>query len=130
LQKKIVTSPKVPLAGHYSAAVEANDFIFISGQLPVDPATGKLINDIKPATKQTLMNIQALLEKTGIDLTHVIKITIFMQNIKDFPLVNEVYAEFFPHHPPARSTVEVSRLPKDALLEIEAIAVRESYPDA
>jgi len=75
--------------------VEANDFIFISGQLPVDPATGKLINDIKPATKQTLMNIQALLEKTGLDLTHVIKITIFMQNIKDFPLVNEVYAEFF-----------------------------------
>ncbi|HQN70057.1 MAG TPA: Rid family hydrolase, partial [Smithella sp.] len=88
-------------------------------------ATGKIITDIKIATGQILTNMQALLKKTGLDLSHIVKTTIFLKDIKDFPAVNEVYAGFFPKDPPARSTVEVSVLPRDVPIEIEAIAVRE-----
>jgi len=125
MKKKIISATEVPVSGPYSAAVEANDMIFISGQLPVDPATGEIINDIKQATGQILINIQTLLKKTDLDLSNVIKTTIFLKNIKDFPIVNEIYADFFPKEPPARSTIEVSVLPRGALIEIEAIAVRE-----
>ncbi|MBN1365496.1 MAG: reactive intermediate/imine deaminase [Syntrophaceae bacterium] len=125
MKKKIISSSKFPVSGPYSAAVEANDMIFISGQLPVNPSTGEMINDIKDATKQIFNNIQAILRKTDLDLSNIVKTTIFLKNIKDFPSVNEVYADFFPKDPPARSTVEASVLPKGALIEIEAIAVRE-----
>jgi len=125
MKKKIISSDTGPVSGPYSAAVEANDIIFISGQLPVDPATGKIITDIKIATGQILTNMQALLKKTGLDLSHIVKTTIFLKDIKDSPAVNEVYAGFFPKDPPARSTVEVSVLPRDVPIEIEAIAVRE-----
>lgn len=125
MKKKIISSSKFPVSGPYSAAVEANDMIFISGQLPVNPATGEMINNIKDATRQILTNIQAILRKTDLDLSNIVKTTIFLKNIKDFPAVNEVYADFFPKDPPARSTVEASVLPKGALIEIEAIAVRE-----
>ena len=91
----------------------------------VDRKTGKIITDIKIATGQILTNMQALLKKTGLDLSHIVKTTIFLKDIKDFPAVNEVYAGFFPKDPPARSTVEVSVLPRDVPIEIEAIAVRE-----
>ncbi|HNY48955.1 MAG TPA: Rid family detoxifying hydrolase [Smithella sp.] len=124
MKKKIISTKEVPVAGPYSAAVEANDLIFISGQLPVHPVTGELITDIKKATRQILINIQTLLKKTDLDLRHIVKTTIFLKDIKDFQSVNEIYAEFFPQDPPARSTVEVSVLPKGALIEIEAIAVR------
>jgi 2-iminobutanoate/2-iminopropanoate deaminase len=125
MKKNIIASNKFPVFGPYSAAVEANDIIFISGQLPIDPATGEIINDIKTATRQVLINIQTILEKTGLDMSNIVKTTIFLKNIADFPVVNEIYAGFFPQEPPARSTIEASVLPKGALIEIEAIAIRK-----
>ena len=124
MKKKIISSPQTPVSGPYSAAVEAEDFIFISGQLPLDPVTCEMISDVKDATRRILLNIQILLRKTDLDLSHVVKTTIFLKNIKDFSAVNEAYAEFFPEEPPARSTIEVAALPRGALIEIEAVAVR------
>jgi 2-iminobutanoate/2-iminopropanoate deaminase len=125
MKKNIIVSKQFPVSGPYSAAVEANDMVFISGQLPIDPATGEIINDIKKAARQVLTNIQMILKRTGLDMSHIVKTTVFLKNIADFPAVNEIYAEFFPEDPPARSTIEASVLPKGALIEIEAIAVRE-----
>ena len=125
MKKNIIASTKFPVFGPYSAAVEANDMIFVSGQLPIDPATGEIITDIKTATRQVLLNIQMILKKTGLDMSHIVKTTIFLKNITDFSVVNEIYAEFFPEEPPARSTIEASVLPKGALIEIEAIAARK-----
>lgn len=125
MEKKIITSDKLPVAGPYAIAVEAGGFIFISGQLPVNPATGEIIMDIRPAARQLLTNLQTLLDENGLSLKNIVKTTIFLKNMTDFAAVNEVYAGFFPADPPARSTVEVSALPKGAPLEIEAIAVRK-----
>jgi 2-iminobutanoate/2-iminopropanoate deaminase len=125
MEKKIITSDKLPVAGPYALAVEAGGFIFISGQLPVNPATGEIIMDIRPAAHQLLTNLQTLLDENGLSLKNIVKTTIFLKNMTDFAAVNEVYAGFFPADPPARSTVEVSALPKGAPLEIEAIAVRK-----
>ncbi|MDI6741208.1 MAG: Rid family detoxifying hydrolase [Smithella sp.] len=125
MKKKVINTSAVHVAGPYSAAIEARDFIFISGQLPIDPSTGEIIKDIKQATKQVLINIQSILKKTDLDLSNIVKTTIFLKDIKDFPVVNEIYAGFFPKDPPARSTIEASVLPRGALIEIEAIAVRE-----
>ena len=125
MKKSVIASTEFPVSGPYSAAVEANDFIFISGQLPIDPATGEIINDIKKATRQVLINIQAILKKTDLDMSNIVKTTIFLKNITDFAVVNEIYAGFFPEEPPARSTIEASVLPKGALIEIEAVAIRK-----
>jgi 2-iminobutanoate/2-iminopropanoate deaminase len=125
MKKNVIASTEFPVSGPYSAAVEANDFIFISGQLPIDPATGEIINDIKTATRQVLINIQAILKKTDLDMSDIVKTTIFLKNITDFPVVNEIYAGFFPEEPPARSTIEASLLPKGALIEIDAVAIRK-----
>ena len=122
--KKIITSDKLPVLGHYSAAVETGGFIFISGQIPLNPVTGKVITNIKSATRQILVNMQTLLQENGLKLDNIVKTTVFLKNMEDFPVVNEIYAGFFPKGPPARSTVEVSALPKNAPLEIEAIAIR------
>jgi 2-iminobutanoate/2-iminopropanoate deaminase len=124
MAKKIIVSEKLPVFGPYSAAVEANGFVFISGQIPVNPVTGEIISDIKGATRQVLTNINTILNAVGVPITDIVKTTIFLTSIADFPAVNEVYAEFFPHEPPARATVEVSALPKGATIEIEAIAAR------
>jgi 2-iminobutanoate/2-iminopropanoate deaminase len=124
MEKKIIVSSKLSVAGPYSAAVEANGFIFLSGQLPVNPATGEIIIDIRDATRQVLMNIQTLLGETGLPMSNVVKTTIFLKSMADFPVVNKIYAEFFPQEPPARSTIEVSNLPKGAQIEIEAIVIR------
>jgi 2-iminobutanoate/2-iminopropanoate deaminase len=124
MDKKILTSSKLPVLGPYSTALEAGGFIFLSGQLPLNPATGEIVMDIKPAARQVLANIQTLLEENGLSLKNIIKTTIFLKNMGDFAAVNEIYAGFFPSEPPARSTVEVSALPKGAPLEIEAVAVR------
>ncbi|MRR15103.1 MAG: reactive intermediate/imine deaminase [Deltaproteobacteria bacterium] len=124
MEKKIWTSDKLPVAGPYSAAVEAGGFIFISGQLPVNPETGDIIMDIRAATHQILTNLQTLLEESGLSLKNIVKTTLFLKHISDFAAVNEIYAGFFPQEPPARSTVEVSALPKGVPLEIEAIAIR------
>ena len=124
MKKTIIASDKLPVFGPYSAAVEAGGFIFISGQLPLDPKTGEVITDIQVATRQVLTNIQIILEAAGLKLTNIVKTTIFLKNITDFAAVNEIYASFFPHEPPARSTIEVSSLPKGVPIEIEAIAAR------
>ncbi len=123
--KKIIKSEKIPVIGPYSSAVEANGFVFLSGQIPVNPATGEIITDIQKATRQVILNIKTVLGEAGLSLSDVVKTTIFMKNITDFPAVNEIYAEFFTEQPPARSTVEVSNLPKGAPLEIEVVAVKK-----
>ena len=124
MDKKILTSSKLPVLGPYSTAMEAGGFIFISGQLPLNPATGEIVVDIQSAARQVLTNLQTLLEENGLSLKNIIKTTIFLKNMDDFAAVNEIYAGFFPSEPPARSTVEVAALPKGAPLEIEAVAVR------
>ena len=124
MNKKAFVSSRIPVIGPYSSAVEANGFVFLSGQIPVNPATGEIINDIKDATRQVLINIQSLLSEMEVPLTNIVKTTIFLKNMSDFPVVNEIYAEFFTQEPPARSTVEVSVLPKGVLLEIEAVAIK------
>ena len=124
MKKTIIASDKLPVFGPYSAAVEAGGFIFISGQIALDPKNGEVITDIKSATSQILTNIQIIMEAAGLKLTNIVKTTIYLKNISDFAVVNEVYAGFFPENPPARSTIEVSALPKGVPIEIEAIAAR------
>ena len=125
MEKKIITSDKLPVIGPYSLGVEAGGFIFISGQIPLNPATGEVITDIRSATMQVMTNLQTIIAQCGLTLDHIVKTTIFLQNMTDFAAVNEIYAGFFTEQPPARSTVAVAALPKGAPLEIEAIAVRK-----
>lgn len=123
---KTLHTDKAPAAvGPYSQATEVNGFIFTSGQLPLVPETGELItDDIKKATARSLDNIKAILEEAGSSLDKVVKVNIFLDDVNDFAAVNEVYSEYFTNHKPARSCVEVAKLPKGGLLEIEAIAVK------
>ena len=110
--------------GPYSQGIRANGFIFLSGQVALDPKSGELISgDVRQQTERTLENLKGVLEAAGANLNHVVKVTIFLKNMGDFAGMNEIYARYFPKLPPARSTVEVARLPKDALVEIELIAV-------
>lgn len=120
----IVTTPHAPAAlGPYSQGIDAGGFIFTSGQIPLDPATGQLITqDIKKATAQSLDNIAAILEQAGVSLSHVVKTTVLLKDLNDFAAVNEVYATYFTQNQPARACFEVARLPMDAMIEIEAIA--------
>ncbi len=124
--KKIISTPNAPVAaGPYSTATEAGGMIFISGQLPIDPATNQLVaNEIGAQTERAIRNIQIVLESVGLSLEHVVKTTLFLRDAADWPLANGMYAKFFMPHPPARSMVVVSSLPRDARIEIEAIAVR------
>ena len=124
--KTIISTPNAPAAiGPYSQAVEAGGFVFISGQLPVDPATGKMeAADTALQTGAVVRNIKAILEARGLTLENVVKTTVFMTNLGEFQKMNEVYAGFFAKNPPARATIEVKALPKAALVEIEAIAVK------
>ena len=123
--KQIISTDKAPKAiGPYSQAIKAGDFLFCSGQIPLDPATMQIVGtNAAEQTRQVLANITAVLEASDRDLSHVVKTTIFLKDMGDFSAVNEVYGEYFKIDPPARSTVEVARLPKDVLFEIEAIAV-------
>ncbi|MFZ2417087.1 MAG: Rid family detoxifying hydrolase, partial [Smithellaceae bacterium] len=123
MDKKIITSKNMPASGPYSMAVEANGMIFISGQLPVNPSTGEIVTAIEPATRQVLTNLKTILEENGLSLNHVVKTTIFLKRMTDFAVVNEIYGGFFADAPPARSTIEVSALPRDVPLEIEAVAI-------
>ncbi|HNX07456.1 MAG TPA: RidA family protein [Bacteroidales bacterium] len=122
--KKVINTNQAPAAiGPYSQAILANGMLFVSGQLPVDPATGLMAqNDIEVNTKQVMDNISAILKEAGIDFTNVIKTTIFLADMNDFGKVNEIYASYFTSEPPARETVQVARLPKDARIEISVIA--------
>lgn len=123
---KVVNTSNAPKAiGPYSQAIEANGLIITSGQLPINPATGQFApGGIKEQTRQSLLNAQAILKEAGIDLSHVMKTTVFLADMEDFAAMNEVYAEFFSEPYPARSAISVKRLPKDALVEVECIAVK------
>ena len=120
-----VSTEKAPAAiGPYSQGIKANGFVFVSGQLPVDPVTGELLTEIAAATRQSLTNLAAVLAAGGCAMDQVVKTTVFLSDLKDFVAMNEVYSEFFKTNPPARSTVQVAALPKGAVVEIEAIAIK------
>lgn len=123
--REIITAHKAPAAvGPYSVAVRQNGFVFLSGQIPLDPATGELITgSIEDQTKRVLENVAAVLEGAGLTMADVIKTTVFLKDMSNFSRMNEIYASYFKHHPPARSCVEVARLPRDVQVEIEAVAV-------
>ena len=124
--KKIIRTTDAPQAiGPYSQAVEANGFVFVSGQIPLDPKTGSLApGGIREQMKQVMENGKAILAAAGCAMSQVVKATIYLRNIGDFAAVNEVYGSYFPAEPPARATVEVSRLPKESEVEIDLIAVK------
>jgi 2-iminobutanoate/2-iminopropanoate deaminase len=123
--KTAIIADKAPAAlGPYSAAVRIGDFVYCSGQTPIDPATGELVPGCTGCqTRQVLTNISAVLEAAGLDLSNVVKTTVFLTDMADFAKMNGVYAEFFAEPFPARSTVAVAGLPKDANVEIEVVAV-------
>ena len=125
-QIKIVSTPEAPAAiGPYSQAVVVGNLVFLSGQIPLDPVTMKIIGeDIETQTRQVFKNIRAILKAENLTLNSVVKCTVFMKNLDDFAKMNTIYAEEFGEHKPARSTVQVARLPKDALIEIECVAVK------
>ena len=118
---KALHSDNAPKAvGPYSQAIEANGFVFASGQLPIDPATNAFVEGgVKEQTRQSLTNAQSVLKAAGLDLSHVIKTTVFLSDMADFAAMNEVYAEFFNEPYPARSAIAVKTLPKNALVEVE-----------
>jgi 2-iminobutanoate/2-iminopropanoate deaminase len=122
--KEIISTPNAPAAiGPYSQAVRWNSLVFCSGQIPLDPATGQLVEGgIEAQTARVIENLRAVLEAAGASLETVLKTTIFVKDLNDFAKVNEVYARYFGTNPPARATVEAARLPRDVKVEIEAIA--------
>ncbi len=124
-EKKTVTTDKAPKAiGPYSAGVSTGQFVFTAGQLGMDPETGQLVEGgIQAQTHQALTNLKAVLEAAGSDLSLVVKTTVFLQNIQEFGLMNEVYGQFFTENFPARSAFQVAALPKGAAVEIEAVAL-------
>jgi 2-iminobutanoate/2-iminopropanoate deaminase len=124
LEKKIIKTGGAPQAiGPYSQAVEAGSLVFISGQIPIDPKSGNVIQvDIKAQTRQVMENANAILSEAGCGMAEVVKVTIYLKNMADFAAVNEVYGGYFRSDPPARTTVEVSRLPKDVAVEMDFVA--------
>ncbi len=121
---KIQTEHAPAAIGPYSQAVQAGGSIYVSGQLPINPATGEFAGaDIRAQARQSLENIKAILAAAGTDMAHVVKTTVLLQDMADFAAMNEVYAEYFSEPYPARAAFQVAKLPKDALVEIEAVAV-------
>lgn len=125
--KQVISTPKAPAAiGPYSQAIRVGNLIYTSGQIPIDPATGQLVEGgIKEQTRQSLNNIQAILQEAGLTMASVVKTTVFMADMADFADMNSIYAEFFTEPYPARSAVAVKTLPKNALVEIEVVAEKE-----
>ena len=121
--KKVISTAKAPAAiGPYSQGIDGGAVVITSGQLPLDPAAGAFPEGVAAQTRQSLLNVQAVLGEAGLTMDNVIKTTVFLKDMNDFGAMNQVYASFFEKDPPARSAVEVARLPKDALVEIEVIA--------
>jgi 2-iminobutanoate/2-iminopropanoate deaminase len=123
--KQVITTDAGPKAiGPYSQGVKAGGFVFLSGQIPLDPASNQIISGgIAEQTERVLQNLEAILQAAGSSLQQAVKTTVYLKSMEDFPAMNQVYAKFFPAEPPARATVEVARLPKDVLVEIDVVAL-------
>ena len=126
MKKEILTNKAPAPIGPYSQAIDTGSFVFCSGQIPLDPVTGEVVGagDVEAQTRQVMLNIAAVLKEAGATFNQIAKTTIFLKNMTDFPKVNPIYGEHFQAPFPARSTVEVARLPKDVLVEIEVIIAR------
>ncbi|MBQ2106975.1 MAG: RidA family protein [Lachnospiraceae bacterium] len=123
--KKVISTTNAPAAiGPYSQAIEANGFVFASGQIPVNPATGEIPEGVEAQAEQVMINMKNLLEAAGTSLENVVKTSVFIQNMDDFAAINAIYAKYFVNECPARACVEVAKLPKGVLIEMEAIAVK------
>ena len=122
--KDVVFTPRGPRPiGPYSQAIKANGFLFLSGQIALDPESGKFTGtDVRLQTERVMENLKAILEASGVSLGHVVKTTVYLKDMNEFTAMNEVYGRYFTAAPPARSTVEAARLPKDALVEIDVVA--------
>ena len=128
MTRRVIQTTLAPQAvGAYSQAIAAGNLVFVSGQIPLDPATGNLIGekDIKSQTRRVLLNLKGVLQGAGVSMGNVVRTTVFLKDMSDFADFNGVYAEFFNVDPPARSTVEVARLPKDVAIEIDCIAMTD-----
>jgi 2-iminobutanoate/2-iminopropanoate deaminase len=125
--KKVITTQHAPAAiGPYSQAIDTGDLVFISGQIPIVPETGKLLEgDIRMQTGQVMKNIGAILTAAGLDYSNIVKCTCYLADINDFKEMNEIYGSYFTHEPPARAAIQVGKLPLGAKVEVDAIAVRE-----
>jgi len=125
--KQIIATDRAPRAiGPYSQAVRAGNLVFASGQIPIDPATGEFVaGGVAEQTEQVLRNLTSVFAAAGVELNQIVKTTVFLADMEDFAAMNEVYGRFFGEQPPARATVQAARLPRDAKVEIEAIAVSE-----
>ena len=126
MMKQVIQTNNAPQAiGPYSQAIMANDTLYVSGQIPVIPATGVIVSDqVEEQARQVMENVKAVVEAAGLTLDHVVKTNVFIKNMDDFAKINAVYSEYFKENCPARACVEVARLPKDVLLEKDAIAVK------
>ena len=127
MSKRPIATPNAPAAiGPYAQAVAVGDLVFLSGQIPLDPASGQIVGagDIQAQTERVLQNLQGVLQAAGLTLASVVRTTVFMIDLAEFPKMNEVYAKHFPQDPPARSTVQVSALPRGSRVEIDAVARR------
>lgn len=124
-RREVISTDRAPLAiGPYSQAIRAGGFLFLSGQIALDPGTGQLVGqDVKQQTRQVLTNVRAVLEAAGASLADVVKCTVFLADMNDFGPMNEEYGAFFSEEPPARTTVQAARLPRGALVEIEVVAL-------
>ncbi|MGA3404525.1 MAG: RidA family protein [Candidatus Bathyarchaeia archaeon] len=126
MSKQFIRTPNAPQPmGPYSQGIKAGSFLFIAGQGPADPKTGKMASDIETQTRQTLQNVKAIIEASGLSLSDVVKVSIFLKNGSDFQKMNEVYRTFFQNNPPTRTTIEVKFVAPDMLIEIDAIAYRD-----
>ena len=125
MNRKVIQTEKAPKAiGPYSQAIRTDSLIYTAGQVGLDPASGELVaNTVEEQTRQALTNLQNVIEAAGSSLAHVVKTTVFLKDMNDFPKMNAIYAEFFSENPPARSTVAVAALPKGGLVEIEAVVL-------
>lgn len=126
MAKNVISTTNAPAAiGPYSQAIEVNGFLYASGQIPINPATGEIVEGIEAQTKQALTNVKGIVEAAGLTMSDIVKTSVFIKDMNDFGKINEIYATFFEEPYPARSCVEVARLPKDVLIEVEIIAARK-----
>ncbi|MGB9662905.1 MAG: RidA family protein [Moorellaceae bacterium] len=127
--KAVISTPSAPSAiGPYSQAIRVGNWVFTSGQIPLDPDTGQIVpGGAAEQTRRALENLKAVLAAAGATLRDVVKTTIYIQNMSDFNVINEIYGQYFPEEPPARSCIEASRLPRNVLVEIEAIAIVDAH---